>query len=178
MVLATVLVSSLYTPYTPTFLKKKKLTLFAYITKIIMSKNYLSRQTIYGNLCGSYLKKTLLSLMKNTSYKLAALLWELKWRSQAWKLANKEVLQKVCSQSRRKIANDLFLLATSSVCVHAFLSATKLNKLPLIICLRSFIYTTNLSVNSFIANVEADDSKTLYKYLKLLTSNLYSSLID
>ena len=85
---------------------------------------------------------------------------------------------KVCSQSRRKIANDLFLLATSSVCVHAFLSATKLNKLPLIICLRSFIYTTNLSVNSFIANVEADDSKTLYKYLKLLTSNLYSSLID
>ena len=32
-------------------------------------------------LSGSYLKKTLLSLMKNTSYKLTALLWELNWRS-------------------------------------------------------------------------------------------------
>ena len=34
---------------TPTFLKKKELTLFAAITKIIMSINYLSRQAIYGN---------------------------------------------------------------------------------------------------------------------------------
>ena len=36
--------------YTPTFLKKKELTLFAAITKITMSRNYLSRQAIYGNL--------------------------------------------------------------------------------------------------------------------------------
>ena len=33
---------------TPTFLTKKELTLFAAITKITMSRNYLSRQTIYG----------------------------------------------------------------------------------------------------------------------------------
>ena len=34
---------------TPTFLKKKELTLFAVITKITMSINYLSQQAIYRN---------------------------------------------------------------------------------------------------------------------------------
>ena len=34
---------------TPTVIKKKKLILFPTITKITMSRNYLSLQVIYGN---------------------------------------------------------------------------------------------------------------------------------
>ena len=47
-VLATLDISSLHTNI-DSFLKKKDLTLFAAITKITMSINYLSRQAIYEN---------------------------------------------------------------------------------------------------------------------------------
>ena len=56
--------------YTPTFLKNTELTLFAAIMMTTVNINYLSWQMIYGNL-----KKTPLSLMRNTSYKLMELNW-------------------------------------------------------------------------------------------------------
>ena len=54
---------------------------FAVTMKNIMSMTYRFPQTTYGNSCGSYSRKIISNLVKDVSYKLSALLWELRWQS-------------------------------------------------------------------------------------------------
>ena len=65
-------------PFNQTSLKQKELKLFVVSTKTIMSTIYQFPQTTYGNFYGSYSKRILSSLTKDTSCKQMASPWELR----------------------------------------------------------------------------------------------------